>query len=202
MKNYYHFSLYIFHYFKLNLRKFKYNFNLNYKCLTPILRNGMKKFLFPFILLVNLFAFNWYENIYWVKSYDMAKTMAKKKHKLILTEIAGIKCPLSKYLSKYVYSDKKVSYFINKNFIPVFYFIQQNSIPKTIKKHFKGVTPTLIFFKPDGKVFYILTGARNKPEFLKVLKALIKQYHQKLKKVSIDSPRPIWLQIPKNKENR
>ncbi|WP_024791345.1 thioredoxin family protein [Lebetimonas sp. JS032] len=162
----------------------------------------MKKFLFPFILLINLFAFNWYENIHWVKSYNMAKIFAKKEHKLILTEIAGIKCPPSKYFSKYVYSDKKVSDFINKNFIPVFYFIQQNSIPETIKKHFKGVTPTLIFSKPDGKIFYILTGARNKPEFLKVLKALIKQYHQKFKKASINSPKPVWLQIPKNKKNK
>ncbi|GAX87156.1 conserved hypothetical protein [Lebetimonas natsushimae] len=159
----------------------------------------MKKFLLLFILLINLFAFNWYGNIHWIKSYNIAQKLAKKNHKLMLIEIAGIKCPPSKYLSKYVYSDKKISEFINKNFIPVFYFIQQNSIPKNIKKHFNGVTPTIIFFKPNGKAFYILTGARNKNEFLKVLKTMIKQYNKKFKEASINSPKPIWLQIPKNK---
>ncbi len=157
----------------------------------------MKKIILFFTIIVNIFAFNWYGNIHWAKSETNAFNSARKNHKLILIDISGIHCPPSKYMSKYVYTDPKIADYTNNHFVSLFYFAQKSPVPKEIKKYFKGTTPTFIFLKPNGKFFYKLTGGRNPSNFLKVLKKLNKQYKNNFKKAVVNSPKPMWLQIPK-----
>jgi len=135
----------------------------------------MKK-LILLVLSVLLFGFEWGGKVDWAMSYDVAKNLAKKEHKLIMVDISLSHCPPCRYLASEVYTNDKVANFINKHFIPVFYLADEDSIPVDVQSYFTGSTPTILFIKPNGELFYRMIGARPPQNFLAILKEINAHY--------------------------
>jgi len=135
----------------------------------------MKK-LILLVLSVLLFGFEWGGKVDWAMSYDVAKNLAKKEHKLIMVDISLSHCPPCRYLASEVYTNDKVANFINKHFIPVFYLADEDSIPVDVQSYFTGSTPTILFIKPNGELFYRMIGARPPQSFLAILKEINAHY--------------------------
>ena len=128
----------------------------------------MKKLVFLF-MVVYIFAFDWAGKVNWALSYDMAKNIAKKEHKLLMVDIALTHCPPCRYLATRVYTNDEVANYINKNFIPLFYLADQDKIPIEPASYFTGSTPTLLFIKPNGELCYRHIGALPPQAFKKML---------------------------------
>jgi len=135
----------------------------------------MKK-LFLVLMGVFLFAFDWSGKINWALSYDLAKNLAKKEHKLVMVDLSLSECPPCRYLASKVYTDKNVANYINTHFIPVFYLADRDMVPVEIQNYFTGSTPTILFIKPSGELFYRMIGARPPQGFLQILKAVYNHY--------------------------
>jgi len=128
----------------------------------------MKK-LILLISAVFLFAIDWSGKVNWAMGLNAAKAVAAKEHKLIMVDIALTNCPPCQYLATKVYTNDKVANYMNKNFIPVFYLADQDTLPLLIQNYFTGSTPTILFIKPNGELYYRMIGARPPQTFLKIL---------------------------------
>jgi uncharacterized protein YyaL (SSP411 family) len=135
----------------------------------------MRKLLF-LLVGVFLFAVDWSGKVNWAMSYELAKNLAQKEHKLIMVDVALSHCPPCKYLATHVYTNDKVANYINKNFIPVFYLADKDNIPVEVQNYFTGSTPTILFIKPNGELFYSFIGARPPQTFLKILEEVNQKY--------------------------
>jgi len=135
----------------------------------------MKKLLLLFIS-VFAFAFDWSGKVNWSISYDAAKQIAKKEHKLIMVDVSLSHCPPCRYLATHVYTDDKVANYINSHFIPVFYLADQDNLPAEVQNYFPGSTPTILFIKPNGELFSAIYGARPPQIFLKGLEEIEAKY--------------------------
>ncbi len=135
----------------------------------------MKK-VFLVLIGVMLFAFDWGGKVDWAISYNLAKNLAKKEHKLVMVDVSLSHCPPCRYLASEVYTNNKVASYINKHFIPVFYLADRDSIPVEVQSYFTGSTPTILFIKPSGELFYRMIGARPPQGFLSILKAVYSHY--------------------------
>jgi uncharacterized protein YyaL (SSP411 family) len=135
----------------------------------------MKK-LILLILGVFLFAVDWSGKVNWAISYDLAKQLAKKEHKLIMVDVALSHCPPCKYLATKVYTNDEVANYINEHFVPVFYLADKDNLPVDVQTYFTGSTPTIMFIKPNGELFYRFIGARPPKTFLQILKDVNNRY--------------------------
>jgi uncharacterized protein YyaL (SSP411 family) len=135
----------------------------------------MKK-LILLILGVFLFAVDWSGKVNWAMSYDLAKQLAKKEHKLIMVDVALSHCPPCKYLATKVYTNDEVANYINEHFVPVFYLADKDNLPVDVQTYFTGSTPTIMFIKPNGELFYRFIGARPPKTFLQILKDVNNRY--------------------------
>ena len=139
----------------------------------------MKK-LFMLLAVVGwLFSFEWSGKVNWAMSYDLAKSLAKKEHKLVMVDIALTNCPPCRYLATHVYTNDKVANFINSHFIPVFYLADKDNIPIEVQNYFTGSTPTILFIKPNGELFRVIYGARPPQIFLKTIERIYQEYEAK-----------------------
>lgn len=136
----------------------------------------MKKLFLVLMLAGSLFAIDWSGKINWAMSYSVAQNIAKSTHKLIMVDIGLTTCPPCMYLAEKVYTDPKVSSYINKNFVPVFYLADQDVLPPTVQNYFTGSTPTILFLKPNGELVYSLIGARPPQTFLQIIKNVNEKY--------------------------
>jgi len=136
----------------------------------------MKKLLLFLFFAVSVFATDWSGKVNWAMSYNVATNIAKSSNKLIMVDIALTTCPPCKYLAEKVYTDPEVADYINKNFIPVFYLADQDSLPLVVQNYFTGSTPSILFLKPNGELFYSMIGARPPKVFLKILKEVNEKY--------------------------
>ncbi len=130
----------------------------------------MRKILLFLFSTWILFAFEWSGKVNWAMSYDLAKQLAKQQNKLIMVDVALSHCPPCKYLATKVYTDDEVANYINNNFIPVFYLADQDRLPAEVQNYFTGSTPTILFIKPNGELYYSFIGARPPKTFYKILK--------------------------------
>ena len=135
----------------------------------------MRKLLLLALFLTSIFAFEWSGKVNWAMSYDLAKQLAKKEHKLIMVDVALSHCPPCRYLAENVYTNDEVANYINKNFVPVFYLADRDNIPLEVQNYFTGSTPTIMFIKPNGELFYRFIGARPPKMFLAILKDVNKR---------------------------
>ncbi len=135
----------------------------------------MKKIIL-LILGIFLFAVDWGGKVNWAMSYDLAKQLAKKENKLIMVDVALSHCPPCKYLATKVYTNDEVANYINKHFVPVFYLADKDNLPVDVQTYFTGSTPTIMFIKPNGELFYRFIGARPPKTFLQVLKDVNNRY--------------------------
>ena len=125
---------------------------------------------------VFLFAFDWSGKVNWSISYNTAKSIAKKEHKLIMVDVSLSHCPPCRYLAQHVYTDDKVANYINTHFVPVFYLADKDNLPPEVQNYFPGSTPTILFIKPNGELFSAIYGARPPQIFLKGLEEIEKKY--------------------------
>ena len=139
----------------------------------------MKKFLFFILSAVFIFAFEWNGKVNWSISYDAAKNIAAKEHKLVMVDIALTNCPPCRYLASQVYTNDKVANYINKHFVPVFFLADKDSIPLEVQNYFTGSTPTIMFIKPNGELFTYFIGAKRPNDFLDTLKEVESKYERK-----------------------
>jgi uncharacterized protein YyaL (SSP411 family) len=135
----------------------------------------MKKVIFM-MLAIFAFAIDWSGKVNWAMGFDSAKNVAAKENKLVMVDIALTHCPPCQYLATKVYTNDKVANYINKNFVPVFYLADQDSLPLVIQNYFTGSTPTILFIKPNGELYYRMIGARPPQTFLKILKEVNQKY--------------------------
>ncbi len=136
----------------------------------------MKKFVFLILSAVLMFAFEWSGKVNWSISYQSAKSIAAKEHKLVMVDIALTNCPPCRYLATKVYTNSQVANYINKNFVPVFYLADKDSIPTEVQNYFTGSTPTILFIEPNGKLFTYFVGARKPADFLAILQKVKSKY--------------------------
>ena len=136
----------------------------------------MKKFLFLILSVVSIFAFEWSGKVNWSISYQAAKNIASKEHKLVMVDIGLTNCPPCRYLASKVYTNDKVAGYINKNFVPVFYLADKDSIPIEVQNYFTGSTPTILFIEPNGKLFTYFMGDREPADFLAILQKVRAKY--------------------------
>jgi len=130
----------------------------------------MKK-IFLFLGLISaLFAIDWNGKVNWAMNYNIAQNIAATQHKLIMVDVGLTTCPPCRYLAEKVYTDPEVSDYINKNFVGVFYLADQDTLPPTVQNYFTGSTPTILFLKPNGELFYTMIGARPPKVFLQIIK--------------------------------
>ncbi len=135
----------------------------------------MRKLLF-LLVGVFLFAVDWSGKVQWAMNYSLAKNLAQRENKLIMVDVALSNCPPCKYLATQVYTNDEVANYINKNFVPVFYLADRDNLPVEVRNYFTGSTPTILFIKPNGELFYSFIGARPPKTFLKILKDVNYRY--------------------------
>jgi uncharacterized protein YyaL (SSP411 family) len=136
----------------------------------------MRKLIVFALAVIFSFAIDWSGKINWAMSYDLAKQIAQKENKLIMVDIGLTTCPPCKYLAQKVYTDDKVANYINKNFVPVFYLADQDQLPDEVQNYFTGSTPTILFIKPNGELYYRMIGARPPQVFLKIIQDVDNRY--------------------------
>ncbi len=136
----------------------------------------MKKLLLLVVGVLFAFAFDWSGKVNWAISYNTAKMIAQKEHKLIMVDISLSHCPPCRYLASKVYTDNEVANYINSNFVPVFYLADKDNIPVEVQSYFTGSTPTILFIKPNGELYRVIIGARPPQVFLKGLKEIAQSY--------------------------
>jgi len=132
----------------------------------------MKKLFILLLITINLFGIDWSGKINWAMNYDSAVKLAKTQNKLIMIDISKSDCPPCKYLATKVYTDDEVANYINKNFVPLFYLVDEDNLPVTVQNYFMGTTPTIMFLEPNGKLIYNMVGARPPKVFLNILKSV------------------------------
>jgi uncharacterized protein YyaL (SSP411 family) len=93
-----------------------------------------------------------------------------------MVDIALTHCPPCQYLATKVYTNDKVANYINKNFVPVFYLADQDNLPLIVQNYFTGSTPTILFIKPNGELFFRMIGARPPEAFLRILEDVNQRY--------------------------
>ena len=136
----------------------------------------MKKIVFLILSAVFMFAFDWSGKVNWSISYQSAKSIAAEEHKLVMVDISLSHCPPCRYLATHVYTNSEVANYINKNFVPVFYLADKDSIPTEVQNYFTGSTPTILFIEPNGKLFTYFVGSRKPANFLLILKTIKDKY--------------------------
>jgi thioredoxin 1 len=135
----------------------------------------MKKVIFM-MLAIFAFAIDWSGKVNWAMGFEAAKNIAAKENKLIMVDVSLSHCPPCQYLATKVYTNDKVASYINKNFVPVFYLADKDNLPLIVQNYFTGSTPTILFIKPNGELYYSFIGARPPQVFLKILQDIIDKY--------------------------
>jgi len=138
----------------------------------------MRKLLLFFVFIVSVFAFDWSGKVNWALSFNLAKQIAKNEHKLVMVDVSLSHCPPCRYLAQNVYTNEKVANYINKNFVPVFYLADKDNIPLEVQNYFTGSTPTIMFIKPNGELYFRFIGARPPQMFLKILQDINEKYQE------------------------
>jgi uncharacterized protein YyaL (SSP411 family) len=135
-----------------------------------------KGILAGLLLPVILLGIDWGGKVQWAMNYYLAKQIAQKEGKLVFVDVALSNCPPCRYLAQHVYADPKVADYLNKHFVPVLYLADKDKLPVEVANYFTGATPTIMFIKPNGELFYSFIGARPAPTFLKTLQQVYQRY--------------------------
>ncbi|WP_457564407.1 thioredoxin family protein [Caminibacter sp.] len=132
----------------------------------------MKKIFLLLIGISFLFSMQTIGKIHWYQDFKKAREIAKKEHKIIMVDISLHHCPPCWYMANIVYEYQPVADYVNKNFVPVFYYADKDRVPLDVSQYFLGTAPTVLFISPDDKLIYRVIGSRPAEEFLKILKKI------------------------------
>ena len=119
----------------------------------------MKKFIILFILSVFLYA----DGINWINDINKAQKIAKVQNKIIMVFIEASHCPWCEKMKEETLSQKDVVRNINKYYVALKVDADSNEVQKTFGNI--SITPTLMFYSPDGEPLEIMEGYQNE-EFL------------------------------------
>ena len=138
-----------------------------------------KKIVFVVMILVSsLFS----SEINWAKNYEVGMREATKTNKPVLLVSSRHSCKYCKILKKSTFKDKKVIEALNKNFISIIAYSDENDyMPREL---FTPGVPALWFLLPSGQPMYQpLMGAVGASDFLNAL-GIVKEDFEKLQKLA------------------
>lgn len=95
---------------------------------------------------------------------------ASKEGKHIIVYTTSETCYYCKKMDKEVFALKDVEEAMNKDYIFLKIDVDHVAIPFSLKKHFKGMTPTFFVLTSAGELVNTYPGSWNKSDFLKILK--------------------------------
>jgi thioredoxin-related protein len=132
----------------------------------------MKKIILFLIFASLSFSMVTIGKIHWYKDYNKALEVAKKEHKIIMVDISLHHCPPCWYMANIVYNYKPVADYVNKNFIPLFYYADKDRVPLAVSQYFTGSAPSVLFIDSNDKLVYRIIGSRPAEIFLKILQQI------------------------------
>ena len=117
--------------------------------------------------------------ITWAKDFDSGIAQAKAENKPVLFVFSRHTCKYCVILEKTTFSDKRVIKGVNKDFIAIIAYSDENdAMPREL---WRPGTPTIWFLKSDGQpMFQPLMGAVGSEDFLHAL-SIVKQEFDKNK---------------------
>ncbi len=101
-------------------------------------------------------------------TWQQALDLAKKENKMIFLDAYASWCGPCKKMKRTTFTDKNVADYYNKNFINVAMDMEKGEGPMLAERFSVEAYPTLVFIKPDGKVFGKTMGFHNANEFLQL----------------------------------
>lgn len=101
-------------------------------------------------------------------TWQQALDKAKKENKYIFLDAYASWCGPCKMMKHKTFTDKAVAEFYNKNFVNVAIDMEKGEGPTLADKYGVEAYPTLIYFKPDGKLIGKAMGFRKSKEFLEI----------------------------------
>lgn len=107
-------------------------------------------------------------------TWQQALDLAKKENKIIFLDAYASWCGPCKKMKRITFADKSVADYYNKNFINVAIDMEIGEGPMLAERYSVEAYPTLIFIKPDGKLFGKIMGFHTVYQFLEIGQKVIK----------------------------
>lgn len=101
-------------------------------------------------------------------TWQQAIDKAKKENKYIFLDAYASWCGPCKMMKNKIFTDRTVAEFYNKYFINVAIDMEKGEGPILAEKYAVEAYPTLIYFKPDGKLIGKAMGFRKSKEFFEI----------------------------------
>ncbi len=135
----------------------------------------MKKVYVLFFLLIASSLFG--DEIHWAKDFDTGVKTAIQEKKPIFFVFSRHTCHYCQVLEETTFSDTRVIERINKNFVAIIAYSDDNdAMPQEL---WRPGTPTLWFLDSNGKAMYqALVGAIKADKFLNALSAVEKEFYK------------------------
>jgi len=116
----------------------------------------------------------------WAKDYNSAIELAKKQNKPVLFVVSRHSCKWCVYLDETTFQDKEIVEDLNKNFIAVTSYSDENDY--TPKEFYTPTTPTIWFLKPNAQpMFQPIMGAMKPKNFKEALSIVKKEFNKSKK---------------------
>ncbi|MEA1954862.1 MAG: thioredoxin family protein [Campylobacterota bacterium] len=139
----------------------------------------IKKFTLTILLLISsLFA----SEVNWAKDYQAGLNKAQKENKMMLFIISRDSCKYCVILKNTTLKNSKIVKALNKNFISVTAWINENDyIPMDLRQNTPGL-PGIWFIQPSGEpMFQPIMGYLEEDKFLEAL-AIVQEEFKKQNK--------------------
>jgi len=98
---------------------------------------------------------------------------AKKDNKLVMLDVVRDNCHYCSDMDKNVFSDIKMSKWVESCFVPVKLNLSHETLPQGFKVQ---VTPTFLFLTSGQKLVKMIQGSWNKKDFTELSQKLCKEY--------------------------
>jgi uncharacterized protein YyaL (SSP411 family) len=133
----------------------------------------MKKSLLMLLMAVmTLFA-----DVDWVMDYQDAISESKESGKPIFVMISREKCHYCYFMKSQVFTDPKVSAFLNENFVPVELDLENDPLPDYLKPY---GTPTFYIVADGGKrMSRPIVGAAKADAFVERIKKELEAFRKR-----------------------
>jgi len=125
----------------------------------------MKILILLFISALVLFA----NGLQFEHNFDKALQKAKEQNKEMMMMYSAVWCPECNYMKEVVFKNKKVSTYMEKNFIVLLLDIQKDTLPNGFE--YPGI-PVFFFLDKNAKEKNKIVGGSKVNIFLQKLKAV------------------------------
>ncbi len=124
--------------------------------------------------------------IHWAKDFQSGISQATMANKPVLFVFSRHTCKYCVILEKTTFSDKRVIKALNKDFIPIISYSDENDY--TPRELWRPGTPTIWFLLPNGQpMFQPLMGAVGEEGFLEALAIVKKEFDKRVKEAEAKS---------------